>query len=1050
MSFLARGVLAVNACRRFRVLRFLVSAIILSAWLTRVTGAQTTAKPLPPDHAERMAKGLVLFEQTVAGLLTQHCVKCHGGEKTRGDFDLATREGLVKGGESGPAVTPFDVDASPLLKLITHEDEPKMPAEAAKLPDAAIQQIRVWIEHGAPYDKPLIAGKKPPRDGSVVTDADRQWWAFQPLKTVTPPKHVEIPAQGNDVDRFILAKAKEHGLTLPPRADARRLLRRATFDLHGIPPTPEELAAFQVDQSSGAWNTVVTRLLDGPQYGERWARHWLDVARFAESAGFEHDYDRPGAWAYRDFVIKALNADMPFQQFTHWQLAGDELAPEDPLALSATGFLGAGVFPTQITANEVERTRYDALDDMLSTTSSAFLGLTVGCARCHDHKFDPIPTRDYYRMLSTFTTTVRSNIDVELDPQKSQLEQQTWETALAPLTNAVQQRETQLQPAFDTWLKAGAETASEPTWTVLELNELKSQAGAKFTRQPDGSYLASGPNGNSDVYTATVSTKLRKLTGLRLEALADPSMPQKGPGRAANGNFGLSRITVRAGQVGGELKPVALVKPQVTFEQNNSSLSIAASLDDNPSTGWAVDPQFGKDHAAVFTFGEPIDFKDGTQLTVTLEFQVNSQHNIGRPRFEVITDVEPSLNAGTLPMAVAELLQKRKIGGELSDTERKTLFDWWKTRDADWRTGQAKVDDHLSKRPKTTTEILICGEGYKPMRHHSQGADFFEQTHILDRGSTDRKRDVATQSFLQVLMPGGDEHRWKATPPEGAKFSGRRTAMARWLTDVVHGAGALTARVIVNRLWQHHFGTGLVSTPNDFGQTGTKPSHPELLDWLAAELIRHDWKLKPIHRLLMTSATYQQATARSDSDANDAAVALFLRREPQRLEGESLRDSLLAISGKLDRTMYGPGTKDERSPRRSIYFTMKRSQLIGSMVVFDQPEPLVSQGSRPVTTVAPQALLLMNGAQVREWAETLARHVETEANSATDFSPAIQRVFAIALNRPPTGDEFRGALTFLESETASYVRDGHATPRTMALADLCQVIFALNEFAYVD
>lgn len=862
-----------------------LTAVVVWLCLEPVWAQTGESRKLPADHAERMAKGLVMFEQNIAAVLKQHCLKCHGGEKTRGDFDLATREGLLKGGESGLAVVPFYPEESPLYKLIAHLDEPRMPAEGAKLPDDVIAKIKTWIEHGAPYDKPLIAGKKPPRDGSKVTDADRAWWAFQPLSKVIPPANVTVPPHGNDVDRFIIAKSTEAKLTLPKRADHRQLLRRATFDLHGLPPTPEELATFQTDASPQAWATVVNQLLDSPHYGERWARHWLDVARFAESHGFEHDYDRPGAWAFRDFVIKALNADMPYTQFTHWQLAGDELAPDDPLALSATGFLGAGVFPTQITANEVERTRYDALDDMLSTTSSAFLGLTVGCARCHDHKYDPIPTSDYYRMLSTFTTTVRSNVDVELDPAKARSERQAWEAALVPLKASVTEYETSLQSKFDTWVKAGTEITAEPTWTVLDLTELKSQAGAKFTRQADGSYLASGSNGNHDTYTATATTKLRRLTGLRLEALADPSMPQKGPGRAANGNFGLSRISVRAGKTVGDLQPIGLTKPQATFEQNNSSLSIAGSLDDNPGTGWAVDPQFGKDHAAVFTFAEPLDFAEGTQLSITLEFQVNGQHNIGRPRFAVISDVEPSLKADTLPMAIAELLQKLNANTALTDTERSTLFDWWKRREPEWRTRQAKVDEQIAKQPKTTTSILICGEGYKPMRHHSQGADFFEQTYVLDRGNTDRKRDVASQSFLQVLMPADHKQVWKAIPPEGAKFSGRRTAMANWLTDVEHGAGALTARVIVNRLWQHHFGTGLVSTPNDFGQTGAKPSHPELLDWLAGELIRNEWKLKPIHRLLMTSATYQQAAAVTDVDASNEAVALFVRRRPQRLEG---------------------------------------------------------------------------------------------------------------------------------------------------------------------
>ena len=812
-------------------------------------------RPLPADHAERMAKGLDLFQTQVAAILKENCLKCHGGEATKGEFDLSTREGLLKGGESGEVVVPFSAKESTLYKSITHADEPKMPKKAAKLPDATIAKIAEWIDSGAPYDQPLVDNKAVTKP-KAITAEDKKWWSFQPLAKTAPPeiKDEKLAATvRTDIDRIIVHKAEAKGLSLSPAADKRKLIRRAYLDLLGLPPTPEEVEAFVKDESPDAWPKLIDRLLDSPHYGERWARHWLDVARFAESAGFEHDYDRPGAWIFRDFVIKALNSDMPYDQFVHWQLAGDEYEPDNTLALAATGFLGAGVFPTQITANEVERTRYDALDDMLSTTSSAFLGLTVGCARCHDHKYDPIPTRDYYRLLSTFTTTVRSNIDVDLEPEKSRPERERWEADHAPL--------------------------------VANFNAIEEASRAKFTE---------------------------------------------------------------------------------------------------------------------------------------------------------------SLTATKTP----EELEK------LTDEQRTKLFDEWKKKDAALKAAQAQVAAHDKKKPKQTT-ILICGEGYKPMRHHTQGADFFNESYFLERGSVDRKDGVATQSFLQVLMPAADtEKQWQWQPPAGAKFSGRRRSLATWITDVDAGSGSLAARVVVNRLWQHHFGTGIVATPNDFGHSGAAPSQPELLDWLAGELVRGGWKLKPLHKLIMMSATYRQTTA-SDKDtpgkeAADPANGLFVRRLPRRLEGEPIRDCILAVAGKLDPTMYGPGTKEEKSLRRSIYFTMKRSELIGSMVVFDQPEPLVSQGNRPTTTVAPQALLLMNGPQVRGWAEAFAKRVEAVAPIADDFKPAITRAYLLALNRSPSDAEVRDAVEFLNVQTANYVQDAKANARSLALADLCQVIFGLNEFAYEE
>ncbi len=1013
-------------------------------------------RPLPADHAQRLTRGLTMFAEHVRPLLNQHCVRCHGGEKTRGEFDIATREGLLAGGPSGPAVVPFHADESLLIKLITHREEPAMPDESPKLSDSAIARIVDWVNHGAPYDQPLIAGKKITSGPRVITAEDKQWWAFRPLSKVSPPQVELAGGVRTEVDKFIVDKAAAKRWSLAPSASKRVLIRRAYLDLLGVPPTPSEVTEFEQDSAPDAWPRLIDRLLARPQYGERWARHWLDVARFAESAGFEHDYDRSGAWAYRDFVIKALNSDMPYDQFVRWQLAGDEFAPDDPLALSATGFLGAGVFPTQITANEVERTRYDALDDMLSTTGSALLGLTIGCARCHDHKFDPIPSHDYYRLLATFTTTVRSNIDVELDPERARKLHQQWEREHAPLAASLRQIESSLEPRFEAWLKAGGDDQPSARWTILTAAEFKAKSGAKLQRQDDGSYLASGTNAGQDEYTFTATTPLRGLTGLRLEALADASLPKQGPGRAPNGNFGLSRIRVSAAPInGGPASDIAIRKAEADFEQNKASLSVAASLDEQPNTGWAIDPQIGKNHAAVFTLAEPLDLPQGTKLIVTLEFRVNAQHSIGRPRLSVMSGATPSLKADVIPQHLATLLERIKLPGSIAQLkvdERRTLFTFWLERDAAWRAQHAKLTAHDAKQPKTTTQILICAEGYKPMRHHTQGADFFEETYFLERGSADRKKGIATQGFLQVLMNAPNaEQRWLNKPPEGAKYSGRRSALANWIVDVEHGAGALAARVIVNRLWQHHFGTGLVPSPNDFGHTGTLPTHPELLDALAGELIRGGWKLKPIHKLLMTSGVYMQSTTvDKNAPRGEEAARLLIGRQPRRLEGEAIRDCILSVSGKLDPTMYGPGTKDEKSLRRSVYFMVKRSQLIGSMVVFDQPEPLVSQGNRPTTTVAPQALLLLNGPQIREWAEAFAQRVEGDSVAKQGPRESIVRAYAWALGREPSAAESSAAERFIARQSASYQAESRPSATRLALVDFCQVLFGLNEFAYEE
>ena len=897
--------------------------------------------------------------------------------------------------------------------------------------------------------------------GEGVSEQTAQWWAFRPLNTSSPP---EVNQAGllihHPIDQWVFSHLHENGLRPNPQADRRILMRRASFDLLGIPPTYENVQAFRDDSSPDAWSKVVTEALRSEHYGERWGRHWLDLARYAESSGFEHDYDRPSAYHFRDFVIKALNADMPYDQFVSWQLAGDEYEPANPLAMMATGFLGAGVFPTQITANEVERVRYDAMDDMLSTTGSAMLGLTVGCARCHDHKADPISSLEYYRMLSTFTTTVRSEIELDLEPEKYQHELRQFEKEHAPFLAALKDYKAQTLPVkFDSWLKDGSLNAIRPGWEQIDFQTLHSKAGASFRKLEDGSYLVEGENGDSDVFTMTTTVETPGIRALRVEALADPSLKRGGPGRADNGNFALSRIRVFAGKPGEtDTTEIPLVRPRATFQQNDNHLSVAAALNDNPQSGWAVDPQFGKNHAAVFEFEKSLAPFLGGKLEVRLEFSVNTRHNIGRPRISVTTNPNTDIQEDVVPPQVAKILQRIQqsvgSGKALSGEDRQVLMEWWKTTDPGWQSVSAKEQEHALLKPKPNqTKVLVCAEGFPAVRMHTQGADYFEKTYFLKRGNTGSKGDVVDQGFIQALLPADDiGNPWRHDPPEGAKFSGRRRALAEWMTDVENGAGNLLARVIVNRLWQHHFGTGLVATPNDFGVFGQQPAHPELLDWLAAQLIKNQWHLKPLHHLIMTSATYQQTSDRptltSSVEKEDGFDHQPFFPAHRRLEAESIRDSLLSVSGRLDKTMFGAGVLDPGSLRRSIYLTIKRSKLITAMQSFDAPEPLVSQGTRPTTTVAPQALLLMNSPFVRDWAGAFAERIRVESGESVMHS--VNKAYEMALNRKPSRLELAEGTAFIAAQIERHRTSGSEKPEILALTDFAQVVLNLNEFIYVD
>ena len=1020
---------------------------VLLGWSASLLAAPKVSE----KHAAQMAKGLALFKSDVRMLLKQHCVKCHGGDKIRGDLDLTTRAGLLKGGEEGPSVIPGKADESFLMTVLRHEEEPFMPAKADKLSPDALKKIADWINLGAPYDQPLvkqsIAGK-----GMQVTDDDRNFWAFAPLQAVKAPTVQQKNWPANDIDRFVLRKLESAKLQPNGPADPRTQIRRLYFDLIGLPPSPAEVAAFVADPSEQAYAKVVDRLLASKHYGERWGRHWLDVARFAESHGFEQDYNRNFAFHYRDFVIQALNADMPYDQFVKWQIAGDEFAPDNPLAMKATGFLGAGVFPTQLTEKEFESARYDELDDMANTTGTAMLGLTIGCARCHDHKFDPIPVRDYYRFINTFATTIRSEIDLPVNGDLTEAAAK-WEKAHAPLTAALAKFEKdELPRRFALWAKNPPKSAlQKQDWMILDHLQPKSLDGATFSKQADGSFLVGGKNPANDRWVLTAELQTMGLNAIRIEALTDKSMPRNGPGRAGNGNFALSDIRVfAANKKGGQRVPVKLVNPKATHQQNTAGLSVASSIDsDKRKSGWAVDfGGIGKEQAAVFEFAAPVGFEGGTILTVEMDFYVNTSHTIGRPRLAVTAAPRPvAIKGDSSAASVATLLAALKQAGsveKLDAKQRAALLKIYRAQDAEWTKLNNHVQQHLASKPVPKMEkVQVTSEGFKPTKHHADGRGFphfYKQTYFLKRGDANQKDGEATQGFLQVLMRGGkNEQSWQVAPPEGWRTSYRRRSLANWLTDTEHGAGHLLARVMANRLWQHHLGRGIVNTPNDFGLQGELPTHPQLLDWLALELIENGWRLKPLHKQIVMSATYRQSAAHDAAKLKaDPQNKLHWRRTPARLEAEVIRDSILKVSGRLDERMFGAGTLDERMLRRSIYFMIKRSKLIPSMQLFDSPEPLVSQGSRPVTIIAPQALHFMNNGQVRASAMELARQLKAQPDTAAAVTLGYQTV----LGRAPTPKEQKSIASFIDVQEKSYTNNG----RELALADFVQVLFGLNEF----
>ncbi|MFN0080206.1 MAG: PSD1 and planctomycete cytochrome C domain-containing protein [Prosthecobacter sp.] len=994
------------------------------------------------------AEALAFFENKVRPVLAEKCYSCHSAAaqaqgKLKAELFVDSREGLLSGGESGPAIVVGKPQDSVLMKVLRHEiKDAEMPPKG-KLEASVIADFAQWIALGAA--DPRIATAPLTKLKRVIDVAQgKQWWAFKPMLQPPVPGVKNTAWLRTPVDAFILAKQEAAGLAANHLASQEKLLRRACFDLTGLAPTPEERAAFLNDHSPQAYARLIDRLLDSQRYGERWGRHWLDVVRFAESGGYEFDGFRPGAFHYRDWVIKAINNDMPYDAFVRMQLAGDKLTPDSYEGAAAAGFLVAGPYPGQITVKTVEKIRYDQLDDMVSTIGSGLLGLTMSCVRCHDHKLDPLPQRDYYGIAAALATTTHASVKLDLARAETQRKQAQHEQAAAPLRAALKQFESaEFTQRFTTWQQRDLpKLSSNTTWQTFDARKVSAQS-AVLDADTDGHVLYHSNKVKDDLYTVKTITFQKGVRAFRLAALSDAKSPAKGPGLSENGNFVLGdlKIIARPLDANNKTKPITLkLKPvQVSFEQKGYPL--ASVVDNNPSSGWAIAPQMGRDHAAMFAIeGAVAGFEGGTEFEFQLRF--SGFFGLGKMSLAFSNSVQEAKLDDQQDMQHLREIQTLSAGHEtpLTDTTRSLLLPWFGRFDPRAKQVVDALALHERKRIEPSlTEVYSTKDGGQDVYH-------------LRRGEVDRKEGKASPNFIQVLMRSGEvsapaQMKWRADPVAKKPEAHPRIALANWMTDPHDGGGTLLARVIVNRLWRQHFGRGIVPTTNDFGTQGMKPTHPELLDYLAAELIRNGWHLKPIQRLIMLSAVYMQSGDVNASNVQrDPDNNLWSQRPARRLEAEAIRDELLQVGGKLDEKLYGPSEASHESRRRSVYLRVKRSELIPFMTMFDAPEPTLSIGDRSGTTVPTQALASMNSTFVRELAGRLQQRIQATAPASVDL--AISKAYELALCRLPTPAETLRMKAFIDQQTQ--LLGNKPDSAAQAMREFCLALLCLNEFIYID
>ncbi len=1083
--------------------------------------AEDKAAPVTPEQA-------TFFETKVRPLLATNCYSCHGDGDQRAGLRVDSREALLKGNAKGPVLMPGDPEHSRLITAVHYDGVVKMPP-AGKLKPAEIAALTDWVKMGAPWPETKAAAPAG-KPGMVVTDAQRKRWPFAPFSMPAVPCVKFAAWCRTPIDNFILAKLAAKGLKPARTADRPTLIRRATYDLIGLPPTPEEVAAFVNDKSPNAWEKVVDRLLASPHYGERWGRHWLDVVRYSDSNGLDENKAFAYAYRYRDYVISAFNKDKPYNQFIMEQLAGD-LMPTDDAALrnerlTATGYLtlGAKVLAEQDKPKMV----MDIVDEQIEVTSKAILGLTVACARCHDHKFDPIPTKDYYALAGIFKSTKtmknlgfvsewneRELMTPELKAQLAAHEKKMADMRAAVkaatdhANEVVQQNMVQKAAAY---LLAGWELAQQPGLHPLADTPV---APGEFRQIIEAENYNRG-NANKDFEVYGKGIGIIHTTALPTTAEWDINAPTAGlyqiDLRYASAEKRPVRLLLNgkvvnadaAGQITGSFQPegqrweaqgtylFSVGKNTVRIECDNSiphfDKLLIASISPAKNTGVPV-----KSAAEIAA--------ESKLNPALLPLWANHLNGAAHDPILGVWVAYANLPVQSFPTAAAGLSRKFAQGAVqgIDPAVARAFADFTPTSLADVAVRYATLFDHaarssdpalvalntklhakegllaLPEKPETlyaetdktavtqaetAVQKAAADKPQVPMvMAVEEGTPEDCRVHI--RGSTLTLGDVAPRHFLTVL--GGD----KMTPIDSTRSG--RLELAQWLTKPDH---PLTGRVFVNRVWQEHFGVGIVGTSENFGLMGERPTHPELLDWLAATFTAPvkeggcDWSIKKLHRLILTSNTYKMSSISTPkSDLTDPDNRLLSHMNRRRLEAEPFRDGLLAVAGKLDLSLGGSllttadndyVTNDQSgnagqygSFRRAIYLPIIRNALYDMFQAFDYGDPSMVNAHRATTTVAPQALYAMNSPFVRDaakaWAtDLLAKPGMTDAER---IDAAYQRAFA----RPPVPTESERAQKYLTTYEARLTAEGDTGKKTLlAWQSFCQILFASNEFIYIN
>ncbi len=966
--------------------------------------------------------GTDFFTREVRPILAAHCFKCHGPDdqarKAKLRFDR--RDDALKPARSGRrAIVPGKPGESELVARILSEDETEvMPPPSAKLTLTKEKKaiLERWVREGATYTT---------------------HWAFVAPKRPAVPNPRSAERVANPIDRFVLARLEKEGLRPSPEADRHTLVRRLYLDLVGLPPTPEEADAFVRDSRPDAYERLVDRLLASPAYGERWARRWLDLARYADTNGYEKDRPR-SIWPYRDWVIAALNADVPFDRFTVDQLAGDLLPGATARQRIATGFHRNTMLNEEGGIDPLEF-RFHAMTDRVATTGTVWLGLTLGCVQCHSHKYDPLSHKEYYQLFAFLNNVDEPEMEVP-DP--------AVESRRARLLADVVRLESELptrhplpalQKQFADWLRE--QRSKTARWTVLR--PAKVTGSLPFlTVQPDDSVFVSGDMSKSDTYDITFSTPIKNITAVRLEVLPDERLPRRGPGRinyeGPFGDFFLSEFSLFV-----EGKKVALKEATQSFAGGKDVA--ARAIDGDPQTGWSINGGQGRAHTAVFRLAEPLAPQG--ELTVRMLFERYYAAGLGRFRLAVTGDDNPP-PARDLPTELEPHLLKEP--NALSAVERDRLLREFLRTAPDLRKAREPIDALRKQLPRNPTTLVFAErppENPRPTFVHHRG-EFLQPT---ERVSPD---------VPAVLHP---------FPREAPR---NRLEFARWL---VSPQNPLVGRVTVNRHWAAFFGRGIVATLQDFGLQGELPSHPDLLDWLALEFVEGGWSTKRLHRLIVTSATYKQASrVTPEMLARDPNNRLLTRGPRVRLEAEMVRDLVLRSSGLLAMKLGGPSVFPPQPPevttegaygrldwrvsegldryRRGLYTFMKRTAPFALFGTFDGPSGEVCVARREVSNTPLQALTMLNDAAVLEGARELGRQLAEDKRPVED---RVRSLFCRVLTRPPSSEETAALVGFYRSQkerlqkkeldAAALAGASKSAVERAAWAALARVLFNLDE-----